>query len=156
MPEKTLRAFADHGSAAATMALDGGPCEATLAQLSAAGIDVVAMASRLQREGTASFVDSWEQLLQRIAEIESLLGLKRKGQVLRIEPCIPADWPGYRLRYRHGGTSYRIHVTQTTLAGSVSSVSVDGINQPDLAIRLQDDHGDHLVEVVHVPAPRPG
>ena len=68
LPEKTLRAFADHGSAATAMAVDGGTCEAVLAQISAAGIDVDALASRLQREGAASFVDSWEQLLQRVAE----------------------------------------------------------------------------------------
>ncbi len=68
MPEKTIGAFADHGVAATAMPIDGGACEETLMQVSAAGIDIDALASRLQREGAASFVQSWEQLLQRIAE----------------------------------------------------------------------------------------
>ena len=68
MPEKTLHAFADHGSVSAAMAMDGGNCEAVLRQISAAGIDVDVLAARLQREGAESFVDSWNQLLQRVAE----------------------------------------------------------------------------------------
>jgi transaldolase len=68
MPEKTLHAFADHGNAAMTMATDGGNCEATLRQISAAGIDIDLLAETLQRDGAQSFVDSWKQLLQRVAE----------------------------------------------------------------------------------------
>jgi transaldolase len=67
MPEKTLRAFADHGSVRATMAADGGDADATLAQFAAAGIDVHAVAQQLQQEGAQAFVDSWTELLQRIA-----------------------------------------------------------------------------------------
>ena len=68
IPEKTLRAFADHGSPAMQMPTDGGDCEVTLEQISAAGIDIVGLAARLQREGAVAFVDSWKQLLQRIAD----------------------------------------------------------------------------------------
>jgi transaldolase len=67
MPEKTLRAFADHGSVGATMAADGGDADATLAQFAAAGIDIHAVAQQLQQEGAQAFVDSWTELLQRIA-----------------------------------------------------------------------------------------
>jgi transaldolase len=68
IPEKTLLAFADHGHAGKPMAEDGGAAEVTLQRLAAAGIDIDALASRLQEEGAASFVKSWEQLLQRIAD----------------------------------------------------------------------------------------
>jgi cyclic beta-1,2-glucan synthetase len=87
--------------------------------------------------------------------VESLLGLRREGQSLRILPCIPADWPGYRLNYRFGDTVYRIHVTQSAQAGAASRVSVDGIDQPGKVIRLQDDHADHAVEVVLARTPPP-
>ena len=63
MPETTLRAFADHGEVAGTLALDGGDSEAVLASFAAAGIDVGALAARLQDEGAASFVKSWSDLL---------------------------------------------------------------------------------------------
>ena len=70
MPEKTLRAFVDHGKAGSAMAEDGGDAEATLQTLAkaGAGIDIDALATRLQEEGAASFVKSWQQLLQRIAD----------------------------------------------------------------------------------------
>jgi transaldolase len=68
MPEKTLRAFAEHGKLVGAMAEDGGDGEATLKQLASAGIDIDALAIRLQQEGAASFVKSWQQLLQRIAD----------------------------------------------------------------------------------------
>ena len=63
LPETTLRAFADHGEVAGTLALDGGDSEAVLASFAAAGIDVGALAARLQDEGAASFVKSWSDLL---------------------------------------------------------------------------------------------
>ena len=66
VPEGTLRAFYDHGSAPTTMPSDGGSSAATLAEFAAAGVDVAALASELQSEGAASFVDAWNDLLARI------------------------------------------------------------------------------------------
>ena len=74
MPEKTLHAFADHGKLRGAMAEDGGDAEATLAELARAGIDVDVLARRLQEEGAASFVKSWNQLLQRIVDKTEALG----------------------------------------------------------------------------------
>ena len=68
VPEKTLHAFADHGKVRGAMAGDGGDAEATLHELAQAGIDLDALALRLQQEGAAAFVKSWKQLLQRIAD----------------------------------------------------------------------------------------
>ena len=67
LPAKTLEAFADHGKAGAPMAIDGGDFEAKLKRYADAGIDVDALAERLQEEGAEAFVKSWNQLLQRIA-----------------------------------------------------------------------------------------
>jgi transaldolase len=68
MPEKTLRAFADHGQLRKTMAADGGGADETLAQFVRAGVDVDDLAHRLQDEGARAFVDSWTELLKRIAD----------------------------------------------------------------------------------------
>ncbi len=68
MPEKTLIAFAEHGAVSGAMADDGGDSEAVLAHFVQAGIDIDALALRLQQDGAKSFVKSWQQLLQRIAE----------------------------------------------------------------------------------------
>jgi transaldolase len=63
MPEATLKAFGDHGQVAETLAPDGGDCEAVLASFAKAGIDIGALAARLQDEGAASFVKSWNDLM---------------------------------------------------------------------------------------------
>ena len=68
IPEKTLRAFADHGKIPGVMDPGGGDGEAVLAQFAKAGIDIDALALQLQRDGAASFVKSWQELLKRIAD----------------------------------------------------------------------------------------
>lgn len=66
LPEKTLLAFADHGRVEEVLAADGGDADTLLAEFSAAGVDTTDLAARLQREGTASFTDSWKSLLSRL------------------------------------------------------------------------------------------
>jgi len=63
MPEATLKAFADHGEVAGTLARDGSDSEAVLDSFAAAGIDIGTLAARLQDEGAASFVKSWSDLM---------------------------------------------------------------------------------------------
>ena len=66
MPEKTLLAFADHGGHCKAMATDGGNAEEVLAAFGKAGVDVKALALKLQVDGAASFVKSWEHLMDAI------------------------------------------------------------------------------------------
>ena len=63
MPEETLLAFADHGRVGAMLDPAGGDADAVMGGLSAAGIDPSELALRLQREGAASFDDSWGNLM---------------------------------------------------------------------------------------------
>ena len=63
MPEGTLKALADHGELGTILPADGGDCEQVLAQFAKAGIDVDALAARLQEEGAKSFVKSWNDLM---------------------------------------------------------------------------------------------
>jgi transaldolase len=73
MPDATLLAFADHGEIRGVMPEDGGDAEAVLAEFERAGIDVIALADQLQREGAEAFVKSWNELLERIgAKSEAL------------------------------------------------------------------------------------
>jgi transaldolase len=67
IPEKNLHAFAEHGKIQGTMAVDGGDAEAVLTRFAQAGIDIGALAIRLQRDGAEAFVKSWQELMQRIA-----------------------------------------------------------------------------------------
>ena len=64
IPEKTLLAFADHGALGDVLREDGGDAETVIAAFSKAGVDDNKLAADLQREGAASFVASWKDLLQ--------------------------------------------------------------------------------------------
>lgn len=68
MPEATLNAFAEHGEVGAALAIDGGDCEAVLAEFARAGVDVDALAARLQDEGANSFSKSWKDLMNCIQD----------------------------------------------------------------------------------------
>ena len=68
IPDKTLKAFAEHGKLDRTMPRDGGDCEQVIAKFKAAGIDDAELAGRLQREGADAFVKSWNDLLERIGD----------------------------------------------------------------------------------------
>lgn len=66
MPDKTLVAFFEHGQVGEPMPADGGDCDAVFAEFEAAGVDVKALAKRLQDEGAEAFDASWKDLLQHI------------------------------------------------------------------------------------------
>jgi transaldolase len=73
MPEKTLLAFASQGKVGAAMPTDGGDSEQVIARFADAGIDADVLAQKLQVDGAHSFVESWNELLQSIADKSAAL-----------------------------------------------------------------------------------
>jgi transaldolase len=73
MPEGTLKALAEHGDLGRLLPVDGGDCEAVLAEFARAGIDSDALAARLQDEGAKSFVKSWNELMAVLASKSAAL-----------------------------------------------------------------------------------
>ncbi len=82
MPEKTLHAFAEHGQLHGVMATDGGDADDTLAKISAAGVDIDALAAKLQKDGAESFVKSWHHLLDGLNEKVKTLKSRSTGPAL--------------------------------------------------------------------------
>jgi cyclic beta-1,2-glucan synthetase len=81
--------------------------------------------------------------------LEAILGLRRTGETLKIDPCIPTDWPGYELIYREGETSYRIQVQNPDgVNRGVRQMTLDGEDVPEQAIPLLGDEAQHDVRVV--------
>jgi transaldolase len=74
MPEGTLQAFADHGAVGEPLPADGSDAERTLAEFEAAGVDLDALAARLQEEGKESFDESWRDLMGSIESERERLG----------------------------------------------------------------------------------
>jgi transaldolase len=77
MPDDTLEDFYDHGEVGEPLPEDGGDVDARLARFTQAGVDLDALAARLQRDGAASFVNDWNDLLARIGtQATALTGAK--------------------------------------------------------------------------------
>ncbi len=115
--------------------------------------DVYAVAPHTGRGGWSWYTGSAGWMYRLI--VESLLGLRREADRLRVTPCLPADWPGIKLRYRYGETVYSIEVLNLGNETGVTRVSVDGVEQPDHAVPLVDDRREHAVEVRIYAAPLP-
>lgn len=80
--------------------------------------------------------------------VETLLGLHLEVDHLRLSPCVPAGWDGYKVHYRYRNTVY--HITfhcPGQQSARVTRVIVDGLEQPDARIPMTDDHREHFAEV---------
>jgi transaldolase len=74
VPEKTLHAFADHGKVPGVMVADGGDAEAVITAHEKAGVDVGALATKLQKDGAEAFVKSWKAMLAGLSEKIAVAG----------------------------------------------------------------------------------
>ena len=109
--------------------------------------DVYAHPQHIGRGGWTWYTGSAGWMYQ--AAIEALLGLRRNGETFALEPCVPARWEGYRLRWRHGRTTYEIAVSNPERRGhGVGSALLDGVPVDPRAIPLLDDGATHHVVAV--------
>ena len=89
--------------------------------------------------------------------LESLLGLKVRGDKMEINPCIPKTWTDFSIIYTYKNTKYNIQVlnNSNSFANFPSSrlemfkhIKIDGVNIVGEIINLVDDNQEHKVEVV--------
>ena len=78
--------------------------------------------------------------------LEGLLGITREGPALRVRPCIPENWPEYRVTYRYGRSAYALHVTNAR-AGHSPRRRLDGRPLVGECVPLVDDGQLHRVEI---------
>ena len=80
--------------------------------------------------------------------VEILLGLRRDGDGLVIDPHLPTAWQGFDATWRHGATEYRIHVRNPDRAPArVLNVTLDGVPLASSRIPLDPAGGTHEVDV---------
>lgn len=75
--------------------------------------------------------------------IDEILGIKKRGKELRIDPRIPISWDGYRAVYHYQDTSYNIEV----LKGEKASINLDGKEISSSHFTLMNDKKEHSVVV---------
>ncbi len=78
--------------------------------------------------------------------LESFLGLNRNGDEMWFEPCVPPEWPSFKVRYRYKETLYHIEIIQVPDPHD-KTTKVDDVEQPKGIIKLIDDKGEHSVTI---------
>ena len=84
------------------------------------------------------------------AGVEWILGLRKEGNTLRLEPSLPPSWPGFSAKLRYGGARYDITVVNPSgTAGAVGALSLDGraLAACPAVVPLTDDGNVHQVIV---------
>ncbi len=108
--------------------------------------DVYAIAPHTGRGGWTWYTGSAGWMYRLL--VETLLGVNREGDRLRLEPRMPRQWPSYKIHYRYRQTVY--HITITRLAADTpgaNSLHVDGLEISGPTLQLQDDRQEHVVEM---------
>lgn len=88
------------------------------------------------------------------AALEWILGVRRTGDELLLEPCLPGDWKQVAISYRYGATRYEITIHSAagrSTPGEESVLTVDGstVCQGDKPrVSLQDDGAVHEVSLM--------
>ena len=103
--------------------------------------DVYTAKGHLGRGGWTWYTGS-ASWMYRVA-LESILGFQLRGDMLFIEPCIPASWKEFTIEYRVGASTYEITIENPDglERGSVE-LTVDG-NAAEKGIPLVDDGKRH-------------
>jgi cyclic beta-1,2-glucan synthetase len=109
--------------------------------------DIYAHPSHLGRGGWTWYTGSAGWMYR--TGLESILGLKRHGAALAIDPCIPAGWPEYRVTWRLGRARYEISVENPErCTRGVARAELDGRSVDPSAIPVIDDGQPHQIKVV--------
>ncbi|WP_239739794.1 MULTISPECIES: GH36-type glycosyl hydrolase domain-containing protein [Luteibacter] len=107
--------------------------------------DVYSVAPHTGRGGWSWYTGSAGWMYRLI--VESLLGIHLDGGRLRIVPRVPADWPGYTVRYRQGRATYVIDLRRAH-EGEPASLLLDGV-ACGATLALKDDGAEHRVQVIY-------
>jgi cyclic beta-1,2-glucan synthetase len=87
--------------------------------------DVYSVAPHVGRGGWTWYTGSAAWMYR--GGIEGLLGLRREGAFLVVEPCIPASWPGFEATVKVGSSRYDIRVENASRGcRGVAHVTLDG------------------------------
>ena len=85
------------------------------------------------------------------AGLEAILGFRLQGAFLLVDPCIPAEWPGFEITFACRTARYEITVENPHgVSRGVARATLDGNALPDGPARvpLVDDGETHAVRVI--------
>lgn len=77
--------------------------------------------------------------------LEWILGIRRRGNRLLLDPCVPDGWPGFQADYRFGGTVYTLVFTREQPGEGFRDILTAG---PGTFLELADDKQAHRIAVI--------
>lgn len=109
--------------------------------------DVYASSNMLGRGGWTWYTGSSSWLY--ISGLEYILGINRKGNILKINPCIPHSWKYIKVEYKYFETLYKIDVKNpNTKSNGFTSICLDNNFIQTNEIELVNDGKEHVIEIV--------
>jgi cyclic beta-1,2-glucan synthetase len=111
--------------------------------------DVYSVAPHAGRGGWTWYTGSAGWMYR--AGVEGILGLRRHGMELSLNPSIPKAWPGFEIVYRFQSTIYHINVENPPGTGrGVAQATLDGqeLTQRPACITLIDDKHIHHLRLI--------
>jgi cyclic beta-1,2-glucan synthetase len=115
--------------------------------------DVLAHPEHVGRAGWTWYTGSAGWMYR--AGLESILGLRRKGAFLEMDPCVPAGWGEFEVCWRFGTARYVIAVSNPEhRCRGVATAELDGKPCDPRVIPLTDDGAAHRVRLI-MGEPRP-
>jgi cyclic beta-1,2-glucan synthetase len=81
--------------------------------------------------------------------IEAILGVRRIGEALEVDPRVSSDWERFEVRYRFGKACYVIRVANPgAVEQGVARVLLDDTELSECIVPLEDDGQEHHVRVL--------
>ncbi len=158
VPPATLNAFMEHGTVAATIEVDVAASKDRLAQLANLGVDLEAITQTLQDDGVAAFVQSFESLMQSVAEKRDRLLQEGQDMLVNLGSYQTAveqaltellDQDTVRRIWQHDHTVWRPEPTEITnrlgWLHSHDTMADEVSNLQNLAQTLQDEGYTHAL-----------
>jgi cyclic beta-1,2-glucan synthetase len=113
----------------------------------AVAADVYAHPMHVGRGGWTWYTGSAGWMYQ--AAVHALLGLRRHGATMSLDPCIPTVWPHYSLTWKVGQSHYHVTVSNPDhISRGIVRAQLDGVDVDPDAIPIADDGRDHEIAVL--------
>mgnify|MGYP005834658999 CR=1 FL=1 len=80
--------------------------------------------------------------------MEHMLGIKKRGNMIYVDPCIPKEWDEYEVKYQYGSSVYNICIKNPNgVSKGVKSICIDGKIIEGNSFMLENDGAQHAVHV---------
>jgi len=107
--------------------------------------DVYAVSQHSGRGGWTWYTGSAGWLYQLI--VDAVIGLKRRGDMLHLDPCLPTEWGNVSIQYKFKTSVYMIEMLQEGSGTDGMQIMLDGDRITGNSIKLVDDGQEHQVSV---------